>query len=203
MKYAVGWISLLAVMVMLFSACAPRRTIYIPPEWHTPAPPVRPTPPPAPPKAKNSVTPPGGSSPIFKPPPTITEKDVPVGSESIGPPAAKKPPPPPPPQHLASMHLVEQAKAALTQGKSDAAISLLEQAIQVDVYNGEAFFLLARAWRMKGSRNKAMEFTKKAEVLLNEDKEKLKDVYLFQAELYKEMGDSGKAEQYRQKASKP
>jgi tetratricopeptide (TPR) repeat protein len=100
------------------------------------------------------------------------------------------------------MHLVDQAKTALAQGKPDAAISLLEQAIQVDVYNGEAFFLLARAWRMKGSPQKALEFAKKAEVLLHEEKEKLKEVYLLQADLCKEMGDATKAEQYRQKASK-
>jgi tetratricopeptide (TPR) repeat protein len=103
---------------------------------------------------------------------------------------------------MASMHLVDQAKTALAQGRADAAISMLEQAIQVDVYNGEAFFQLARAWRMKATPNKALEFAKKAEVLLHEEKEKLKEVYLFQAELYKEAGDSGKAGQYRQKASK-
>lgn len=100
------------------------------------------------------------------------------------------------------MHLVDQGKAALAHGKPDAAISVLEQAIQVDVYNGEAFLLLARAWKMKASRNKAMEFARKAEVLFHEDKGKLKEVYLFQADLYKDMGDASKAEQCRQKASK-
>lgn len=79
---------------------------------------------------------------------------------------------------------------------------MLEQAVQVDVYNGEAFLQLARAWRMKGSRNKAMEFARKAEVLFNEEKGKLKEVYLLQADLYKEMGDPRAADQCRQKASK-
>ena len=202
MKYAVGWISLLFVTVVLSSACVSKRTVYIPPEWQVAPPSAQPSAPPAPPRAKSAVVPPAGQSPILKPPPAIIEKDVPAGSESAAPPPAKKPTPPPPPQHMASMHLVDQAKAALAQGKSDAAVSMLEQAIQVDVYNGDAFFQLARAWRMKGSRNKAMEFARKAEVLLHEDKGKLKEVYLFQADLYKEMGESAKAGQYRQKASK-
>lgn len=101
------------------------------------------------------------------------------------------------------MHLVEQAKASLAQGKPDVAIAVLEQAIQVDVHNGEAFLGLARAWRMKGSRNKSLEFSRKAEILFQENRGKLKEVYLFQSDLYKEMGDTAKSEQYRQKASKP
>ena len=100
------------------------------------------------------------------------------------------------------MHLVDQARAALGQGKTDQAISLLEQAIQVDVYNGNAFYLLARAWRTKGSRQKALEFSRKAEILFQEDHAKLKEVYLFESDVYKELKDSAKAEAYRQKASK-
>ena len=90
------------------------------------------------------------------------------------------------------MHLVDQAKMALSQGKPDAAIPLLEQAIQIDAYNGEAFFGLARAWRMKGSRNKAQEFAQKAELLLQDQPSELKEVYSFQADLFKELGKRGK-----------
>lgn len=100
------------------------------------------------------------------------------------------------------MHLVDQAKASLAQGNPDAAISMLEQAIQVDVYNGEAFFALARAWRMKGSQDKALEFARKAEILFQDESSKLKDVYQFEASIYKDEGDDGKAEIYRVKASK-
>jgi tetratricopeptide (TPR) repeat protein len=105
------------------------------------------------------------------------------------------------PQQLASMHLVDQGKTALSQGKPDAAIPLLEQAIQIDAYNGEAFFGLARAWRMKGSRNKAQEFAQKAELLLQDQPSELKEVYSFQADLFKELGETRKMELYRQKAS--
>jgi hypothetical protein len=107
-----------------------------------------------------------------------------------------------PPQHLASMHLVDQAKTALAQGKPDAAIPLLEQAIQVDVYNGDAFLGLARAWHAKGSPKKSLEFAKKAEILFQNEPGKLKEVYRLEAELYKEIGDPTKAEVYRQKAAR-
>jgi tetratricopeptide (TPR) repeat protein len=105
-----------------------------------------------------------------------------------------------PPQHLASMHLVTQARAYIDQGSPDAAIPLLEQAIHVDVYNGEAFFNLARAWQMKGVKQKAIEFAKKAEILLQDDRAKLRRVYLLQADLYSETGDVRNADAYRKKA---
>lgn len=99
------------------------------------------------------------------------------------------------------MHLVDQAKASLTQGKADAAIPLLEQAIQVDVHNGEAFFTLAKAWRMKGSRQKALQFAQKAgKFWLGMTRAKLKLVYLLEADLHKELGNAAKADAYRQKA---
>ena len=203
MKYAVGWISLAFAVVVLSAGCMSKKVVYIPQEWQTPLPKSTSSTPPAHSGLKNTASAPSSSSPssILKPPPAITEKDVPAGSEAAASSPAKKPAPPPPPQHMAAMHLVDQGKAALAQGKPDAAISVLEQAIQVDVHNGEAFLQLARAWRMKASRNKALEFARKAEVLFHEEKGKMKEVYLFQAELYKEMGDAAKAEQYRKKAS--
>ena len=106
------------------------------------------------------------------------------------------------PQRQASMHLVNTAKSSMAQGNPDQAIPLLEQAIQVDVYNGDAFFELARAWKMKGSPKRALEFARKAEVLYQDDLQKLKQVLLFEAEAYKESGDSEKAKSYRQKAQK-
>jgi len=201
MKYAVGWISLAFAVVVLSAGCMSKKVVYIPQEWQTPLPKSTSSTPPAHSGLKNTASAPSSSSPssILKPPPAITEKDVAVDSNSVAPPPVKKPAPP---QQMASMHLVDQGKAALSQGKADAAISVLEQAIQVDVQNGEAFLQLARAWRMKAARNKSMEFARKAEILLHEDRAKLKEVYTLQADLYKEMGDMGKAEQYRKRASK-
>ncbi|MCK8602123.1 tetratricopeptide repeat protein [Desulfoferrobacter suflitae] len=106
------------------------------------------------------------------------------------------------PQYLASMHLVDQAQRALSQGDPDNAIAPLEQAIQVDVYNGEAFFGLARAWKMKGSHSKALEFANKAEILFQDNPRKLREVYLLKAELFKELQDGSKAEYYLNKAAR-
>jgi hypothetical protein len=106
------------------------------------------------------------------------------------------------PQYHASMHLVSTAKTSLAQGNADHAISLLEQAIQVDVYNGEAFYELARAWRMKGSSKKALEFARKAEVIFQDDREKLKQVLLFESDACKDVGEAEKAKTYRQRAEK-
>ncbi len=136
----------------------------------------------------------------MKPPPAFKERDITPGSEAAPSPQAKKPAAQEP-QRVASMHLVEQARAAIVQGRAEAAISLLEQAIQVDVYNGEAFFGLARAWRMKGSPQKSLEFARKAEILFQDDTKKLKDVYKLEAEVYRELGDASNAEAYRQKSS--
>jgi hypothetical protein len=191
------WASRLALMLLflLASACAPKKPVYVPSEWQPPPPVQQPSP------VAPLTAPVPKQTPILKPPPVIKESDIsaPVELPSKQP---EKPPPQPPPQHLASMHLVDQAKASLAQGKADPAVPLLEKAIKIDVHNGEAFFNLARAWRMKGSRNKALEFSKKAEILFQNESAKLKQVYLLEADLYREMGDTAKMDSYRQKAAK-
>ncbi len=188
------WIALLGA-VFLIAACGPRRPVSIPSEWHS-SPAVE-----AAPAAKpaESAKPPS-PAPIIKPLPVIKESDLAVPQEaSAGLPTGKESPPPSP-QRVASLHLVEQAKALLAQGKPDAAIPLLEQAIQVDVHNGDAFLALAQAWRAKGARQKALQFAQKAEILTQEDPSKLKQVYLLQADLYKELGDKARTDSYRRKA---
>ncbi len=190
----ISWMVVILLLI-LASACAPKKPVYIPSEWQPPpSTPQAPVPAPAPAPAPKQT-------PILKPPPAIKESDIAAPAEAPAKPPEKKPSQPPP-QHLASMHLVDQAKASLAQGKADPAIPLLEKAIQVDVHNGEAFFNLAKAWRMKGSRQKALQFSQKAEVLFQNDPGKLKQVYLFEADLYKEMGDAAKTDSYRQKAAK-
>ncbi|MHC1743154.1 MAG: tetratricopeptide repeat protein [Syntrophobacteraceae bacterium] len=199
---------LMAVLALALApaACSRSRTVYIPPEWK--APPGQ--------QGQASQPGPGGPSsnetgpstgPVIKAGPGFKESDLPSGREpAVAPGATKKvqptTPEQQPPQRLASMHLVDQGKASLSQGKPDAAIPLFEQAVQVDVHNGEAFFGLAKAWRMKGSRNKAQEFARKAEILFQDNPEKLKEVWLFLADLFKELGDTNKMESYREKASK-
>lgn len=99
------------------------------------------------------------------------------------------------------MQLVNEAREPLDRGKPDLAIPVLERAIQVDVQNPEAFLLLARAWRQKGARKKALEFAKKAEILYQDEPARLKEVFRLEADLYKEAGDNTKASQYRRKVA--
>lgn len=181
------------------SGCMSQKSVYIPPEWQKAPPPpaVNRAPQPqmqAPPPESGGQT----VGPIFKTPPAIKERDLSTAPEPMAP---AKVQPAPQPQYMASMHLVEKANGSLKQKKPDQAIPVLEEAIQVDVYNGDAFFSLARAWRMKGSRNKSMEFAKKAEILFQDQPAKLKEVYLFQADLFKEMGDAASKDLYLKKAS--
>ena len=95
------------------------------------------------------------------------------------------------------MQQVSQARGQLERKKPDAAIRTLERAIQIDARNGEAFIFLARAWKQKGEKRKALEFAKKAELLYQKQPAKLKEVYLLESDIYREMGDSTKNGQQR------
>jgi hypothetical protein len=148
--------------------------------------------------------------PILQPYADIQEKDLTPSSQQTSPPVNISPvttstesqtETKTEPQQLASMHLVDQANTFLEQGKIDQAISTLEQSIQVDVYNGDAFYDLAKAWRMKGDFDKALEFANKAGVLYKNNPSKLKQVYRFQADIYMVLNEYEKAEIYRKKAS--
>jgi tetratricopeptide (TPR) repeat protein len=198
---------------MLISGCdLTRPPVYIPPEYRSPPPAdtysnrkVAPEP------APQAVEPQG---PVIASAPGFKKQDLPTQ------PAAAEPSQPVPqgpgatssqpmtgrqqeqsPQLLASMQLVNQAKAPLDRGKPDTAIPILEKAIQLEVQNPEAYMLLARAWRQKGARQKALEFAKKAEILYQDEPARLKEVFLLKADLYKELGDHAKSEQYRKKAA--
>lgn len=200
-----AWLAVVLALAFGAAACSRSRTVYIPPEWRSPVSPSGSA------GQQEQAEPSGGAAqpplgPVLKTGPGFKESNLPSGSEtSIPAGAAKKTGPvaplQEPPQRLASMHLVDQGKASLAQGKPDAAIPLFEQAVEVDVHNGEAFLGLARAWRMKGSRNKAQEFARKAEILFQDNSAKLKEVCLFQADLFKELGDMKKMEFYTEKAS--
>jgi tetratricopeptide (TPR) repeat protein len=105
------------------------------------------------------------------------------------------------PQRQASMQQVSQARGQLERGKPDAAIRTLEKAVRIDARNGEAFILLARAWKQKGEKRKALEFAKKAELLYQKQPAKLKEVFLLESDLYRELGDAASALQSSRKAS--
>ncbi|MGV8074327.1 MAG: type IV pilus biogenesis/stability protein PilW [Syntrophobacteraceae bacterium] len=203
LRLASSFCVLLLVCALVFGGCA-KKKVYLPKEWQTPLPQQGQEAPGQAGPAVRQDAPLSSSQPhtfLLKAPAAIKESDLPLTGDDT-PWTVVERQPAEQPERLASMHVVEQANAALAQGKPDVAIPLLEQAIQVDVYNGEAFFGLARAWRMKGSRQKSLEFARKAEIIFQDDHPKLKEVYLFESDVYKEMGSNKKADQYRQKASK-
>jgi hypothetical protein len=159
-----GVAGLCAAALLAAPGCASRRQVAMPGGWETQSQQqsqagsasrsYQPPPPVQAPAPQAGVS----TGPILTPPPEIREHNLPPGPEpGPGNQASKEAATP---QHMASMHFVDQARHSLAQGKPDAAIPPLEQAIQVDVNNGEAFLLLARAWRQKGARNKALEFAR-------------------------------------------
>lgn len=184
-------------IIFFTQGCTVKKQVYIPPEWERPQPSKPPVS--VQPEAKQASV--SRETAILKPPPSIKETDLP----STPPPVSgtqDKAVAQRAPQNAAALHCVEQANTALGQGKPDAAITLLEKAIRIDVQNGDAYFALARAWRMKGSREKALQFAQKAEIHLQQDPKKLKQLYLFQADIYKEIGDAKRMETCKQKAAK-
>jgi tetratricopeptide (TPR) repeat protein len=182
-------------LIMGMVGCAESKPIAIPPEWQVPPRSSAATP--APSKSETTAA----SEAVLKPAPTIEERDISGGVHGSAPTTAGKAEQAEP-QQVASLHLVDTANAHLKKGNADEAVRILEQAIQVDSYNGDAFFGLARAWRMKGSREKAMEFSTKAEILFQDEPVKLREVYLFKADLFEEIGDRDKNLYYRKKAER-
>ncbi len=192
------------ILILGLVACA-KRIVYVPPEWQAPQPQhhqEKQTGPQMQQTPQAHQTQPPSQSPIFEPSPSFKESDITSNSQADTSSPQQPDQPPAQPQHLASMHLVDMANASLAQGKMESAISLFEQAVQVDVYNGEAFFGLARAWANKGSMVKASEFARKAEILFQDKPDRLKEVYTFEADIFEQLGDSSKAESYRLKASR-
>jgi len=81
-------------------------------------------------------------------------------------------PPPSPelpatPRALASLQLTEQGKNFLNKGKPDAAIRVLERAINLNPGSGENYYYLSESWLQKGEAKQAKEFNHIAEIYLN------------------------------------
>ncbi len=203
----------MALMIMasvaLGGGCTAKRAVYIPSEWRTPQPPAA-----VAPRPQRDLPESGPAGPIL-PAPEFQERDLnavpekipdtsvtPENSVAEEVPTAPGSATPASPQYLASMHLVSTAKTALNQGNTDEAIAQLEQAIQVDGYNAEAFFNLARAWQAKDDMKRALEFARKAEILYQDEPRELKKVYLLEVDLLKRTGQVSEAEIYRQKAAR-
>lgn len=178
---------LVVAWALLVGGCAPRAAVHVPVEWRYP-----------PEKPRQASTPSQSQQPILAPDAPIQERDV-SGAEGAAAGASQEPATP---QRLASTGFVEQGDAHMAQGNADEAIAFYEQAVQVDAYNGDAFFGLAKAWRRKGQLARSLEFARKAEILFQNRTSKLKDVYLFQADLHQALNDPEKARWYRDRAAR-
>lgn len=62
------------------------------------------------------------------------------------------------PRKLASLRLVEAAKALIEDGRPDEALRTLERAVSLNPDNGRAFFYMAEAWLMKDRPEEAEEY---------------------------------------------
>ena len=204
---------IILLTAIAFSGCA-RKEVHIPPEYSCPpgspsysapqpvAPLVQQVPPGAQaPEVMGQQTP---SSPPPAPPPAQKKsgaQPAPTASNKQHPGKLKKQEASKSPQRQASMQQVNQARGQLERGKPDAAIRTLEKAVRIDARNGEAFIVLARAWKQKGEKLKALEFAKKAELLCQKQPAKLKEVFLLESDLYRELGDASSAVESSRKAS--
>ena len=88
-------------------------------------------------------------------------------------PALTPEPPPSPesqaaPRVLASLQLTEQGRSLLNKGNPDAAIRVLERAVNLNPGSGENYYYLSEGWLQKGEAKQAKEFNHLAEIYLNE-----------------------------------
>ncbi len=72
------------------------------------------------------------------------------------------------PRVLASLRLTEQGRSLLDKGNPDAAIRVLERAINLNPGSGENYYYLSEGWLQKGEAKQAKEFNHLAEIYLNE-----------------------------------
>ena len=72
------------------------------------------------------------------------------------------------PRILASLQLTEQGISLLNKGKPDAAIRVLERAINLNPGSGENYYYLSEGWLQKDEAKQAKEFNRLAEIYLSE-----------------------------------
>ena len=80
-------------------------------------------------------------------------------------------PAPKKPQELASLELIDQAKALIDKDRPDDAIRLLERAINLHPQNGETYYYMAEAWLKKDDIPQAKEFHSLAGIYLRNDRQ--------------------------------
>ncbi len=75
------------------------------------------------------------------------------------------------PQALASLELINQARALIEKNRPDTAIRVLERSVNLHPQNGRAYYYLAEAWLQKGNVPQAKEFHRLADIYLRNDRQ--------------------------------
>jgi tetratricopeptide (TPR) repeat protein len=78
---------------------------------------------------------------------------------------------------VASAQWVQEGMGAIEAGDYNRAVTLLERAIGVEPNNGHAFYYYGLAMGERGDPRAALNFLRKAEILLRGDRRGLGDVY--------------------------
>ena len=73
------------------------------------------------------------------------------------------------PRTVALLSLVDQGRAYLKQDRPDAAIRVLERAVNINPQRGESYYYLSEAWLMKENYSQALEYNRLAETYLGND----------------------------------
>ncbi len=166
------WI--LAPILISISSCGPY--ISLPPY----------SPPPSTPPYRTETAPAKKNVPELTSPKS-TNKSVIANQPSQSIPVSKTP------QHLASLELVKKARDFALSGKIDTAIEYLERAIELDSYNGDAFYEMARCWEIKGDHDKALAFIDRSIRIFQGRPNQLRKSYLFKAAILRASGKEEEA----------
>ena len=129
-------------LIVLWLGCAPRVAILPPPTPDAPAS--------------------GAKAP--QSPEADAPSDIKPKAEA---PLAKIPEPYPNPNAQASMALAEQGRNFIEKKRPDAAIRVLERAVNVHPQNGVPYYYLAEAWLQKGHVDQAKTFHRLAGIYLH------------------------------------
>lgn len=112
-----------------------------------------------PPTADRSTTAPRESAP------------VPTEQSPITGPQVEKPAQKPTPRAVAALELTEQGKILVEEKRPDAAIRILERAMNLYPKNGKVYYYLSEAWLLKENIVQAAEFNRLARIYLQKDPE--------------------------------
>ena len=104
-------------------------------------------------------------------PTTIPRESAPVPSGQSPPidPHVENPAQKPTPRAVADLELTEQGRILIEEKRPDAAIRILERAMNLYPKNGKVYYYLSEAWLLKDNIAQASEFNRLARIYLQKD----------------------------------